>query len=88
MAKTKTRYQCTDCGAVASQWNGQCAGCKAWNTLEESLTKDQPTDGSPGSRFEGYAGSDGVTAASDVEQEELERTPTGLSELDLSLIHI
>ena len=85
MAKTKTRYQCTDCGAIASQWNGQCAECKAWNTLEESLVTTQPKSSigvGSSNRFEGYAGNAGVTAASDVVQEKLERTATGLSELD------
>jgi DNA repair protein RadA/Sms len=35
MAKSKTVYICTDCGHEHPKWNGQCAGCKEWNTLEQ-----------------------------------------------------
>jgi DNA repair protein RadA/Sms len=35
MAKAATRYVCQACGSVASRWQGQCADCKEWNTLQE-----------------------------------------------------
>ncbi|HAY56509.1 MAG TPA: DNA repair protein RadA, partial [Flavobacteriales bacterium] len=35
MAKAKRQFVCTACGHAHPQWVGQCAGCKAWNTLEE-----------------------------------------------------
>ena len=35
MAKTKIAFVCTDCGAEHGQWQGQCASCKAWNTLSQ-----------------------------------------------------
>jgi DNA repair protein RadA/Sms len=35
MAKPKTIYICTECGFEHPKWNGQCASCKEWNTLEE-----------------------------------------------------
>lgn len=80
MSKVKTRYQCTECGAIASKWNGQCTDCHAWNTLEESAAE---TAVSSNPRFQGYAGNlSRVTAASDVKQSELARLETGLSELD------
>ena len=80
MSKVKTRYQCTDCGAIASKWNGQCTDCQAWNTLEESAAE---TVVSNNPRFQGYAGNlSKVTVASDVHQSELARLETGLSELD------
>ncbi len=37
MAKAKTRYECTACGAEYLKWNGQCTNCGAWNTIEEAL---------------------------------------------------
>ena len=37
MAKAKTRYECTACGAVYPKWNGRCTSCGAWNTIEEAL---------------------------------------------------
>ena len=33
MVKSKTVYVCNDCGAEHTQWQGQCAACKAWNSL-------------------------------------------------------
>jgi DNA repair protein RadA/Sms len=35
MAKVKRAYVCSDCGASAPRWQGQCSECKAWNTLSE-----------------------------------------------------
>ena len=33
--KIKTVYQCTECQAETSKWQGQCLSCKAWNCLVE-----------------------------------------------------
>ncbi|HWM29350.1 MAG TPA: DNA repair protein RadA [Woeseiaceae bacterium] len=33
MARTKTAYVCSDCGAHSVKWQGQCPDCDAWNTL-------------------------------------------------------
>ena len=35
MAKEKTIYVCTDCGAETPNWAGKCPSCGAWNTLKE-----------------------------------------------------
>ncbi len=35
MAKSKSVYVCSECGAEYSKWNGKCTSCGAWNTLEE-----------------------------------------------------
>jgi len=79
MAKTKTQYQCTDCGATFSKWNGQCSDCNAWNTLSEVVVAATApsTD-----RFTNYAGASGILNASDVSLTEQSRMTTGLSELD------
>ncbi len=54
MAKVKTAYVCTDCGAEYGKWQGQCAECKEWNTISEfRVGKSAP---SKGARFDGYAG--------------------------------
>ena len=37
MAKPKTSFTCTECGAISSRWMGQCAACHAWNTMVESV---------------------------------------------------
>jgi DNA repair protein RadA/Sms len=35
MAKPKTAYVCSECGAHNVKWAGQCPDCAAWNTLSE-----------------------------------------------------
>ena len=35
--KTKTRYVCSECGAVSPKWAGQCGDCGAWNSLVEEV---------------------------------------------------
>lgn len=39
MAKLKTVYYCQECGTQHLRWQGQCAGCKAWNTLVEEVVE-------------------------------------------------
>ena len=36
MAKSKTVFVCSDCGYETPKWYGQCPGCGAWNTMEET----------------------------------------------------
>lgn len=36
MAKARTAYLCSDCGAHSVKWAGQCPECGAWNTLSET----------------------------------------------------
>ncbi|MCD7929982.1 MAG: DNA repair protein RadA [Tannerellaceae bacterium] len=41
MAKTKTLYVCTQCGADSPKWQGKCPNCGEWNTyVEEIVTKE------------------------------------------------
>ena len=35
MAKEKSIYICSECGAETSNWAGKCSFCGAWNTLRE-----------------------------------------------------
>lgn len=79
MAKSKTQYQCNECAAIFSKWNGQCADCEAWNTLTEVVAT---TENAGSERFANYAGASGILNASDVSLSEQSRMTTGLSELD------
>ena len=36
MAKVKTAYVCSECGAHSVKWAGQCPDCSAWNTLTQT----------------------------------------------------
>ncbi|BCN92810.1 DNA repair protein RadA [Thiomicrorhabdus immobilis] len=82
MAKVKTAYVCTDCGAEYSQWQGQCQSCKAWNTLKEfklSAAKKSATSSS-----KGYSGvtDNQVKSINDVDLAEVPRIESGMTELD------
>ncbi|MDS4025862.1 MAG: DNA repair protein RadA [Candidatus Contendobacter sp.] len=54
-SKARTVYVCTECGAQASKWSGQCGDCGAWNTLQEAPAA--PLVGKSGAKFTGYTGS-------------------------------
>ena len=43
MAKTKvkTAYFCQNCGAQHPKWQGQCSGCKEWNTIIEEVVQKE-----------------------------------------------
>lgn len=79
MAKTKTMYACTECGASASKWQGQCPGCGGWNTLVETLVE---TVSANGKRFAALGGVAHLQALADIEAREEDRLPTGMGEFD------
>ena len=79
MAKGKTIYSCTECGATSSKWQGQCPGCEAWNTLVETVAEaDTPS----ARRFAALAGTARVQTLSEIEAREEDRLPTGIGEFD------
>ncbi|MDE2585728.1 MAG: DNA repair protein RadA [Betaproteobacteria bacterium] len=83
MAKQKSIYSCTECGAQVPKWQGQCPGCNAWNTLVETVL-EAPKAGAH--RFESLApGTPKLQALSDIDAREAARLPTGLSEFDRAL---
>lgn len=42
MAKTKTVYICSNCGADSPKWIGKCPSCGQWNTYVEELIAKEP----------------------------------------------
>lgn len=81
MAKPKTQYSCTECGASSPKWQGQCPACNAWNTLVESLVERA----SSGHRFEALAPGARLQNLSEIEAREADRIPTGIGEFDRAL---
>lgn len=71
MAKAGKRYRCSDCGESAAKWQGQCAGCGAWNTLEETVASPSPPR-------QGRQ----PAAVADVDLASADRYPTGFGEFD------
>ncbi|KXI28569.1 DNA repair protein RadA [Paraglaciecola hydrolytica] len=82
MAKRKTSFVCSDCGAEFPRWQGQCSDCQAWNTITEfviSATKSvvSRTGG-------GYSGQTlaQVENLQDIDLQALPRISSGFKELD------
>jgi DNA repair protein RadA/Sms len=42
VARAQSRYVCQSCGAVVLRWEGQCRTCGEWNTLVETVIRDEP----------------------------------------------
>jgi len=83
LAKVRTQYTCSDCGASTSQWVGKCPGCQAWNTLVAETIADS------GKRTHRYA--EGVTGGvlrprvmplAEVSTDKITRLSSGEVELD------
>lgn len=85
MAKAKTIYSCTECGAQFPKWTGQCQDCGAWNTLEEEAAPQKiaaAAGGAKAARFEGFAPKAKVQKLPQVSVKGTPRFGTGLQELD------
>ena len=82
MAKTKTIYSCTECGAAEPKWQGQCPACLAWNTLVEAIEESSTSTNRYANKFEGLAASSQLQKISSIKAAEIERTPTGIAEFD------
>jgi DNA repair protein RadA/Sms len=87
MAKTKTAYFCRECGNETARWQGQCPGCREWNTLVEEPSAPRKSKGAAAGSSVRVAGA-GVSAPvrlRDVEGSERPRWATGLAEFDFVL---
>jgi DNA repair protein RadA/Sms len=78
MAKAKTAYLCTECGASALQWFGSCPSCGAAGSLSETVVEKAPAH-----RYAGAAAA--PIALDEIRARDLDRIPTGISELDRAL---
>ena len=84
MAKSKTIYSCTECGASAPKWQGQCPGCGQWNTLVETVA--EPLATGAGNRYASLAGvvasESKLQKLAEINPTEEPRQPTGIEEFD------
>ncbi|MDX1252758.1 MAG: DNA repair protein RadA [Gammaproteobacteria bacterium] len=80
MAKDKTLYACSECGAQSPKWAGRCADCGGWNTLVEMIAPAASSSRSP--RFTGYAGESAAQPLAVIESVVEERVASGFAELD------
>ena len=78
MAKAnKTMFFCQECGYESSKWQGQCPGCKAWNTFVE-----EPAQIVKGIRTQNSGRELKPVALKEVSLTEQTRVSTGMKELD------
>jgi DNA repair protein RadA/Sms len=80
-SKSKTTFECNECGTQYVRWQGQCDQCSEWNTLEPVAiipSKKSSTD---------LAFEFKVTKLHDVKEPEAIRFPSGFVELDRVLGH-
>ena len=82
MARAKTIFSCTECGAVSPKWQGQCPGCGVWNTLVETVAESTVAGSS---RFSALGGTGRLQPLSEIEAREEDRLPTGIAEFDRAL---
>jgi DNA repair protein RadA/Sms len=74
VAQPALKFACSECGQATGRWLGRCPGCGNFGTLVEEAAPAQ-------SRVKGAAARP-VLRLVDVQAEEAERIPTGVSELD------
>ena len=82
MAKRKTAFVCSDCGAEFPRWQGQCNDCNAWNTITEFVVS--PASHTPERNLKGYAGQTAaqVQVLNNIDLQALPRFSSGFKELD------
>jgi len=82
MAKAKTNYTCSKCGAIATRWMGQCADCKAWNTMVETVVEAPGVNRMSQTPHRALAQTAPVLSLADIEAIDVPRFGTGIEEFD------
>ncbi len=77
MARLKTVFSCSQCGAETSKWVGQCPSCEAWNSLTESVYT-----GACDPQSRALAPASAVQSLDAIAAEDTIRIASGMSELD------
>jgi DNA repair protein RadA/Sms len=82
MAKAKTNYTCSDCGAISNKWMGQCASCQQWNTLVESLAEAPGVNRLSNQTHQSLAQTAPVLSLADIDAIDVPRFGSGIEEFD------
>jgi DNA repair protein RadA/Sms len=88
VARSRTVYRCSECGADHAKWAGKCDACGEWNTLVEEIAapKVATKRGKPGVGGFGAGGRVVETPrVGDVSGSEATRIKTGIDEFDFVL---
>jgi DNA repair protein RadA/Sms len=76
MARAKTVFTCSQCGAEHVKWQGQCADCGGWNCLVEGLVAPEKRKG-PGPEIGRQ-----LARLDEIAVDRIARSSSGLSEFD------
>lgn len=82
MAKARTSYVCSECGATASRWTGQCGACLAWNTMVETVVEAPGANRMSQAQFKSLAQTAPVLSLADIEAADVPRFSTAIEEFD------
>ena len=86
MARTRSIYACTECGAQHPQWLGRCPECASWNSLVEEPSGADPAVAEERAgdllQASASAGSEKPRRLTEIEPSEVERLVSGIEELD------
>ncbi len=82
MAKSKTAFTCSECGATSARWSGQCPDCKAWNTMVETVVEAQGVNRMSQTAHKALAQTAPVLSLKDIDALDVPRFGTGIEEFD------
>ena len=85
MAKPRTVFICSECGATAPKWTGKCPNCGEWNTYVESLNEESVAATGKNAVSRGAISGkmlDFVNIKSIIPSDAKERLETGFPDLD------
>ncbi|HKJ35933.1 MAG TPA: DNA repair protein RadA [Solirubrobacterales bacterium] len=82
MARSRSKHVCSECGHEALAWSGQCGGCGAWNTLEETVVAPKTKRGPGSGGDKARKGGARATPLRDVARPQEARLLSGIGELD------
>ncbi|MEG1328465.1 MAG: ATPase domain-containing protein, partial [Janthinobacterium sp.] len=82
MAKVKTTYTCSDCGAISNKWMGQCTSCNQWNTMVETLPETGGNNRYSNPQHMSLAQTAPVLSLDDIDAIDVPRFGTGIEEFD------
>ena len=81
MAKARAAgFRCTECGWISPKWVGRCGECQAWGTVAEQSAPTSATGLK--SRTDGVAPTRRARPVSQIAEEHVVRSTTGIGEFD------
>ena len=79
MAKAKSVFVCTECGAQVPKWQGKCNNCGNWDTFVEEMTSPAVAVGASKNVIKERAA---AVTLSEITTDKESRYKTGMAELD------